>query len=162
MMAKLALAAAIAMLGAGLVGAALAFGPDAEPASPGRGAAVYATACAACHGASLEGAAAPPLGVDGHAWRHDDAALAAIIARGSAAGMPGFGGRLRREEIASVLLFVKRDWSAEMRAWQAALAAGGGEALAALLRDPEARLPPDCAAPRTYSGLRAKLNAAPL
>ena len=130
-----------------------------------RGAEIYAAECAGCHGARLEGqavrtrpggapvaASAPPLGASGHAWRHADAELAAIVAHGAggtakpdgAAGMPAFAGRLSRDEISAVLAHVKSRWPTGIRAYQAALNRDGGEALAALLRDPAWTFPGEC------------------
>ncbi|HYZ31330.1 MAG TPA: cytochrome c [Crenalkalicoccus sp.] len=156
--------------GAGLVGAGLAWGPardGTDPAAITRGARLYAAACADCHGARLAGPAvrtesgsglaaiAPPLDATGHAWRHTDADLAAIIAHGTEGtggpggtpGMPAFAGRLDRSEIAAVLTFVKSHWPAGLRAYQAALNPGGEEALAGLLRDPAWTLPGQCRSP---------------
>lgn len=88
--------------GAGLVGIGLAWAPRGDAQAVARGARIYAAECAACHGARLEGATAPPgapgplpppLGATGHAWRHPDARLAATVAHGTrsdpAGGTPG-------------------------------------------------------------------------
>lgn len=100
------------------------------------------------HGSSL----APSLGVTGHTWRHSDAELAAIVARGvedaatlgSAADMPAFAERLSRSESDAILAYVKSAWPGNVRAYQAALNPDGGEALAALLRDPAWVFPDQC------------------
>jgi S-disulfanyl-L-cysteine oxidoreductase SoxD len=153
--------------GAGLVGAGLAWGPDRDgpdPAAIAHGARLYAAACADCHGARLAGSVvrkepesglspmAPPLDATGHTWQHTDAALAAIVthgigAAGGSGGMPAFAGRLDRGEIDAILAFVKSHWPAGIRAYQAALNPGGGEALAGLLRDPVWTLPGQCRSP---------------
>ena len=162
---SLAAASALAA-GAALVGAGVAWAPPREGSTQVllRGAEVYAAECAGCHGARLEGqavrtrpdsalaaASAPPLGMAGHAWRHSDAELADIVAHGkpSAAagdeqGMPAFAGRLGPGEIGAVLAHVKSRWPAGIRAYQASLNPGGGEALAALLRDPAWTFPGEC------------------
>ncbi len=161
-------AAAVSALAAGaaLVGAGVAWAPPREGSTQVllRGAEVYAAECAGCHGARLEGRAArlgsggapgsppaPPLGASGHAWRHSDAELAAIVARGTPGaavgrerGMPAFAGRLGPDGIEAVLMHVKSRWPAGIRAYQAALNPGGGEVLAALLRDPAWTFPSEC------------------
>jgi mono/diheme cytochrome c family protein len=170
---SVAVAAASALAaGAALVGAGVAWVPPREGGAEVllRGAEVYAAECAGCHGARLEGRAvrprpggapvaasatplsAPPLGASGHAWRHADAELAAIVAHGAggaakpdgAPGMPAFAGRLGPDEIDAVLAHVKSRWPAGVRAYQAALNRDGGEALAALLRDPAWTFPGEC------------------
>ena len=65
-------------------------------------------------------------------------------AAGDAPGMPAFAGRLSRDEISAVLAHVKSRWPAGVRAYQAALNRDGGEALAALLRDPAWTFPGEC------------------
>ena len=150
-LALFATAASVLAAGLGLVGAGVAWAP-----SPGavravsRGAQLYAAECARCHGARLEGwdprtrpdartsRSAPSLGQAGHAWRHSDAELAAIMARGrKEAGMPAFAERLGRDGIDAVLAYVKSGWPGSARAYQAALGSGGDVALAAWLRDPD-------------------------
>jgi mono/diheme cytochrome c family protein len=170
-------AASALAAGAALVGAGVAWVPprgDAQVLL--RGAEVYAAECAGCHGARLEGQAAParpgmagvpvsppapPLGASGHAWRHSDAELADIVAHGTPAaaaggapGMPAFAGRLGPDEIGAVLAHLKSRWPFGVRAYQAALDPGGGEALAALLRDPAWTFPGGClTAPTGDAGL---------
>jgi mono/diheme cytochrome c family protein len=138
--------AGLALLGGvGLVGASLAALPTvATPEAITRGAAVYAEACAGCHGAALEGRIGPPLGAAGHAWRHTDAMLVRQIARGGA-GMPGFAERLSKAEIDAVLGYLKSRWPAGLRAAQTARVAGERAAMLRLLSDPGALLPADCA-----------------
>lgn len=161
-------AAAALAAGAALAGAGVAWAPPLEVSARVllRGAEVYAAECAGCHGARLEGQAArarpgdalvsrsaPPLGASGHAWRHSDAELDAIVTLGAGGaakpdgapgGMPAFAGRLSRDEIGAVLAHVKGRWPAGIRAYQAALNRDGGEALAALLRDPTWTFPGEC------------------
>lgn len=175
-------------VGTGLAGAGMAGAPGGDAARRLRGGAIYAEACAGCHGARLQGGpagTAPPLDATGHAWRHTRSELARIVADGSPGAvatpaMPGFGGRLGPVEIDAVLAYVAGQWPAGLRAWQAGLdpageatgpaadpAAGpaghlapgpardpagdptddptlGDQAPAALLRDPERRLPGGC------------------
>ena len=108
--------------------------PAASAANPSPdidlGRQVYATQCASCHGAKLEGQPnwrepgpngrypAPPHDVSGHTWHHPDAQLLAIIRDGTAAvvgngyqsDMPGFAGKLTEAEIRAVLAFIKSTW----------------------------------------------------
>ena len=90
---------------------------------------VYARACAACHGAELEGQPdwqtplpngrmpAPPHDASGHTWHHSDDVLLAITRKGMGAyvgnyesDMPGFESVLSEAEIAAVLAFIKSRW----------------------------------------------------
>ncbi len=131
----------VAMLGVGslLAGAALWWGPRVsaqaglpydDAASVARGKLLYASNCAACHGANLEGAPdwrtrdaeglmpAPPHSADGHTWHHPDTALIAITKFGSEAvvgqgyrsNMPGFGDVLDDQQIDEVLAYIKSTW----------------------------------------------------
>jgi len=96
---------------------------------------LYAEACAACHGAGLEGQPnwqkrlpdgrlpAPPHDASGHTWHHPDADLFRITKLGPAAypaghdtDMPAFGDRLGDADIAAILAFIKSTWPAEIRA----------------------------------------------
>lgn len=103
------------------------------------GARVYAQHCAACHGANGEGAPdwkrpnaagelpAPPHGPDGHTWRHSDAMLARMIARGwrdpfnktSRLTMPAYQDILTAAEIEAVIAYLKSLWTDEQRRFQA-------------------------------------------
>lgn len=125
-----------------------------DPAQVARGAAIYAEACASCHGSDLEGQAewrspgpdgrlpAPPHDATGHTWHHADAVLfdytklggAEALAKqgvtGVESGMPAFREVLTDREIWDVLAFIKSDWPEEVRAAQAerdALARMGGD-----------------------------------
>ena len=51
---------------------------------------------------------------------------------------------LSPEDIDAVLAHLKSRWPAGIRAYQAALNPGGGDALAALLRDPAWTFPREC------------------
>lgn len=97
---------------------------------------VYGEACAACHGAELEGqpnwmdrppdgpVPAPPHDESGHTWHHADELLVRITRDGMTAvagpgypeTMPGFGDTLTDREIIAVLSYIKSTWSDEVRA----------------------------------------------
>lgn len=102
------------------------------------GSQIYASNCASCHGARLEGQAnwqarmandrlpAPPHDASGHTWHHGDEMLFRTTKYGPRAypagyqtDMPGFEGRLTDEEIAAALAFIKSTWPAEIRTKQA-------------------------------------------
>jgi mono/diheme cytochrome c family protein len=119
--------------------AALAPLAPLDPARIAEGERLYAAACAACHGANLEGQPdwqqrradgklpAPPHDATGHSWHHPDAHLFAITKLGLApfAGldyatdMPAFENRLTDDEIRAVIEFIKSRWPDEIRARQA-------------------------------------------
>lgn len=100
---------------------------------------VYATACASCHGADLEGQAnwrergpdgrlpAPPHDETGHTWHHSDRQLFEItkygVERFAPAGyesdMPAFEESLSDEEIRAVLAYIKSRWPESERRAQA-------------------------------------------
>lgn len=109
--------------------------PD-SPEIVAQGAEIYATACAGCHGASLEGQPdwrsrnadgrlpAPPHDASGHTWHHDATALFQLTKLGIAAmigdpdyqsDMPAFAGTLTDAEIVAVLSFIKSTWPADLR-----------------------------------------------
>lgn len=67
---------------------------------------VYATNCAVCHGAELEGGVGPGLGAGGHAYGHADEELAAIIANGKNS-MPAFADRLTERQITDLVTFIR-------------------------------------------------------
>jgi mono/diheme cytochrome c family protein len=117
--------------------------PAETPAPIARGAVVYAEACAACHGANLEGAPdwrtpgpdgllpAPPHDASGHTWHHGDAVLfritkegpAAVVGGGYRSAMPGFADVLSDEDIWAVLAFIRSTWPERQRAYQAEMSA---------------------------------------
>lgn len=100
-----------------------------------RGKTVYASHCASCHGAKLEGQPewrkrlpngrlpAPPHDVSGHTWHHPDAVLIDIVKHGLVPGktapdgyrsdMPAFGASLPDADIAAVLAYIKSTWPAD-------------------------------------------------
>jgi mono/diheme cytochrome c family protein len=67
---------------------------------------VYATNCAPCHGAELEGGVGPGLGPGGPAQGHTDAELVAIITNGRNA-MPAFVDKLTQQQIADLVAFMR-------------------------------------------------------
>jgi len=98
---------------------------------------LYATACAGCHGASLEGQPnwqrrlpngrlpAPPHDASGHTWHHPDELLFRItklgVARAAnlkdyASAMPAYEGVLSDAEIVAVLSWIKAQWPPDIRA----------------------------------------------
>ncbi|MEO1331415.1 MAG: cytochrome c [Pseudomonadota bacterium] len=120
------------------LGGAAAYAPDLA-----RGEAIYAEACASCHGAALEGEPdwrtrkpngrlpAPPHDESGHTWHHPDSVLLEITARGTAAvvgggyesDMPGFGEAYSEDELRDVLAWIKSQWPEPIQARQEALTA---------------------------------------
>ncbi|MEQ8346815.1 MAG: c-type cytochrome [Sneathiellaceae bacterium] len=112
----------------------IALAPD-DPAAVARGAALYATHCASCHGAALEGQEnwrrrkpdgrlpAPPHDAGGHTWHHSDSQLFALTKQGPAAlvgggyqsDMPGYDGILTDREILDTLSFIKSRWPERVR-----------------------------------------------
>ena len=94
---------------------------------------LFASTCAACHGALGEGQLnwhipktdgtlpPPPLNGDGHTWHHGDGFLYRVIRDGGKSlespslphfksGMPAFGEQLSHEEIVGVITYVKSLW----------------------------------------------------
>ncbi len=107
-----------------------------DPELVATGGAIYATQCAACHGARLEGQPdwrtrgpdgmlpAPPHDASGHTWHHPDETLFRITKFGVAkiigdpdykTAMPAYEGRLSDEEIVAVLSWIKAQWPASIR-----------------------------------------------
>ena len=106
-------------------------GPEVE--APRTGRELFASNCAACHGAAGEGhpdwriknadgtLPPPPLNGDGHTWHHADGLLYRIVSQGGKSleipgdpsfksAMPAFGDLLSHEEIIEVLAYVKSLW----------------------------------------------------
>lgn len=115
---------------------AMTLHPD-DAALTARGATVYASQCASCHGANLEGQPnwrergpdgllpAPPHDASGHTWHHPDQLLIQITRDGLAAiigdpnyrtAMPVYRGVLSDEDIVAVLSWIKSRWPADVRA----------------------------------------------
>ena len=105
------------------------------------GATVYATNCANCHGANLEGQAewktpnedgtwkAPPHDETGHTWHHPDDYLLDRIYNGTNgldaamqadSNMPAYDDILTDEEIQAVPDFIKSQWPDDIKEAQAA------------------------------------------
>ena len=75
---------------------------------------LYASTCAACHGASGEGFAqagmpAPPLDGSAHSWHHADEQIVGWLRNGGVR-MPAVAADWSDEEVAAVLAFVKSRW----------------------------------------------------
>lgn len=105
------------------------------------GRAVYATHCAACHGAALEGQPdwrvrgpdgllpAPPHDETGHTWHHSDEALFEMTKHGPQrfagadyqSAMPAYADVLSDREILAALSFIKSVWPDHVRARQDAI-----------------------------------------
>lgn len=99
-----------------------------------RGRGLYASQCASCHGANLEGQAnwqtpdengvlpAPPHDETGHTWHHNNAllfdytklggaeALDALGVIGFNSGMPSFADALTDDEIWDILGYIRSTW----------------------------------------------------
>ncbi len=83
---------------------------------------------------------APPLNGDGHTWHHGDGTLYTYVSRGGKfydspgipsfkSGMPSFGEILSREEIITVIKYLKSPWGDKL-AEGFGLMKGGYQALA--------------------------------
>lgn len=110
--------------------------PPADDIELGRS--VYAQYCASCHGKDAEGAPAwqrpnalgelpaPPHNSDGHTWRHSDAELYEMIAKGwrdpfnksASLTMPAFEEQLRPEQINAVIAYLKTLWTVDQQQFQ--------------------------------------------
>src|SRR6056297_478957 len=139
----------LALIGLAAVAGGLAWRAPADPAAAGRllsddatliaaGERVYATHCAACHGARLEGQAdwrvrgpngllpAPPHDASGHTWHHSDADLFRLTKYGLQpfagpdyrSAMPAYDGVLTDRVILAALPYIRSTWPAEARAHQ--------------------------------------------
>ena len=112
---------------------------DPAPANVAQGQQIYQQYCAACHGQQAEGAAnwnkpdekgempPPPHDETGHTWRHSDAMLFKMIAKGwrhpfnktDRLTMPAFEDALTEQEIQSVIEYLNTLWTDEQRTYQA-------------------------------------------
>ena len=113
-------------------------GSSASAQTVQQGRDVFATNCAACHGAAGEGQPswhiskpdgtlpAPPLNGDGHTWHHADGFLYRVVREGGTfqedprfpefkSAMPAFGDRLSHQEIVAVLTYAKTLWGDKTR-----------------------------------------------
>ena len=109
-----------------------------------RGRAVYADACASCHGEALEGQPnwrerrsdgrlpAPPHDETGHTWHHPDRDLfevtkygvEAFAPAGYESDMPAFEEQLSDADILASLAYIKSTWPAEVQRRHDALNSG--------------------------------------
>ncbi len=75
------------------------------------GAKLFATYCAACHGASGKGGFATAVGDQAYLDAHKDDALTQVIANGTSKGMPAWGkakgGTLTDDQIADIVAFLR-------------------------------------------------------
>ncbi len=99
-----------------------------DPERIKRGAAVYSTNCASCHGPNGEGTPnwreqgadgrypPPPLNGSAHDWHHSTATLERMIREGSPGigGMPAWDGKLTNQEIDDVIVWIKSQWPDEI------------------------------------------------
>jgi mono/diheme cytochrome c family protein len=107
-----------------------------------QGAAVYASSCAGCHGAELNGSVdaqgfgPPPLNETGHAWLHSDTSLFRMVKFGitdclpgaTRVQMPSFNGQLDDRSIHATLAYIKSRWPAGLRSVQNAFNDGESDA----------------------------------
>jgi mono/diheme cytochrome c family protein len=120
-----------------------AFADDPDPATIQQGQQIYASNCATCHGANLQGQPdwkhrlangrmpAPPHDVTGHTWHHSDRDLfnltnlgvAAVMGDGYESDMPAFGGKLSDDEVKAVLDYIKSTWPTRAQEAQAKITA---------------------------------------
>jgi mono/diheme cytochrome c family protein len=137
----------------------------AQQSNAGRGAAIYATNCAGCHGQKLEGQPdwhhlnaagrlpAPPLDGTGHGWRHSTAELFHMVKFSvlDQAGpdykteMPAFDGKISDGDIDAVLAYIHGQWPSGIQAAQAFLNPDHAGMPAHI--DGDWRLPADCDEP---------------
>lgn len=120
-----------------------ALAEDIDPATIQLGQQLYATNCASCHGANLQGQPdwkhrlangrmpAPPHDVTGHTWHHSDRDLfnltklgvAAVVGDGYESDMPAFGDKLSDDAIKAVLDYIKSTWPPNAQQSQAMITA---------------------------------------
>ncbi|WP_299782861.1 cytochrome c [uncultured Roseobacter sp.] len=132
----------VALSGVLLTGGSVPLAVSDQP-NLARREAIYAEACAACHGANLQGEPnwrspgpdgrlpAPPHDATGHTWHHSDRVLlditmrgtAAVVGRGYESNMPGFGDTYSEDELRDVLEWIKTQWPERERAHQAQVTA---------------------------------------
>lgn len=131
------------MIAIAVITAAPALAEDIDPATIQLGQQLYATNCASCHGANLQGQPdwkhrlangrmpAPPHDVTGHTWHHSDRDLfnltklgvAAVVGDGYESDMPAFGDKLSDDAIKAVLDYIKSTWPPNAQQSQAKITA---------------------------------------
>ncbi len=137
-----------ALIAIAALAAAPAQAEEISAATIAQGRQIYASTCAACHGADLQGQPdwkrrlvtgrmpAPPHDVSGHTWHHSDRDLfnltkfgvAAVMGQGYESDMPGFAGKLSDAEIRAVLDYIESTWPARARDAQARITAADAAA----------------------------------
>jgi mono/diheme cytochrome c family protein len=98
-----------------------------DPKKIARGKATYTKNCASCHGPNGEATPGwripaadgryppPPLDGSAHAWHHSTETLETMIRVGSpGAGMPAWDGKLTKQEIDDVIVWIKSLWPDEV------------------------------------------------
>ncbi|WP_090959700.1 cytochrome c [Nitrosospira sp. Nsp18] len=98
-----------------------------DPEKIKRGQATYTKNCASCHGPNGEATPGwripaadgryppPPLDGSAHAWHHSTETLETMIRVGSpGAGMPAWDGKLTKQEIDDVIVWIKSLWPDEV------------------------------------------------
>lgn len=133
-------AAALIYFNSDMAQAERAFISPSDPAAVARGKDLYASHCASCHGADLQGQPewrrrmpngrlpAPPHDESGHTWHHADGVLIDIVKNGMVPGrtapqgyqsdMPAFGSALSDADVAAVLAYIKSTWPPQALAFQ--------------------------------------------
>ncbi len=124
---------------------------------------LYMQRCAACHGRKLQGQPlwqledayrgrrAPAHDQTGHTWAHSDEELFRMTLDGHFPGsdggqpssMPAFRGSLTRQQIVSVIVFIKSTWPVGLRVSQAMLNPGQA-GMPAGIANGEWTFPPNC------------------
>lgn len=109
--------------------------PYQDVAAVQAGKQIYQAQCVACHGADLQGQAnwrtrnangrlpAPPHNKEGHTWHHSDEMLIGMVTNGieeyAPAGyqsdMPAYNSILEKQQILSVLAYIKSTWPEEIQ-----------------------------------------------
>lgn len=108
--------------------------PTLDTARLGQGATLYAQYCSRCHGTDLEGAPdwkkslsdgslpPPPQDGSGHTWHHPDSLLLDIMTNGGDPAdnskMPAFGDQISKDEMISILDFIKSTWGKDEHEYQ--------------------------------------------
>lgn len=78
-----------------------------EPSGNSTGAQIFATNCAACHGADLSGGIGLPLGPGSNAASQSDEYLIHTITFGRGSRMPSFQSTLTQDQISDVVSYIR-------------------------------------------------------